>query len=211
MPDWRQADAARLLSGIWKRPDLLPSHPLLVVPPLTNDGQPAAALVRAAQDGDRRAFEALYERYVRLVHAVLLGTLDHDDVSDAAQDVFFRAWQQLGQLRDPEAFGPWLTTIARNAARMRRRSEPRHVPLPAALVSRETPVDAKLDAQHVLAELQSLPAKYRDPLMLRLVEGMSGVEIATLTGLTHGTVRVYLHEGMQLLRARLQSAAVDHD
>ncbi|HKH91294.1 MAG TPA: sigma-70 family RNA polymerase sigma factor [Gemmatimonadaceae bacterium] len=189
----------------------MPSQPLLDVPLRTNDGESSAALVRAAQDGDRQAFETLYDRYVRLVHAVLLGTLDSEDASDVAQDVFFRAWQQLNQLRDPEAFGPWLTTIARNAARMRHRAEPRHVPLTPSLVAGATSVEAKLDAQHVLAQLQSLPAKFRDPLMLRLVEGMSGVEIAALTGLTHGTVRVYLHEGMRLLRARLQSDAVDHD
>jgi RNA polymerase sigma-70 factor (ECF subfamily) len=170
-----------------------------------------AALVRAALDGDGDAFEVLHGRYVQLVHAVLLGRLDADEASDAAQDVFFRAWRQLGQLRDPDVFGAWLAAIARNVARMRVRAEPAHVPLPPELASNEPSVHAALDAEFILQQLRTLPAKLREPLTLRLVEGMSGVEIAELTGLTHGTVRVYLHEGMRMLRARLESQGVDHD
>jgi RNA polymerase sigma-70 factor, ECF subfamily len=177
----------------------------------TGDARPAAALVRAALDGDGQAFETLHGRYVRLVYAVLLGRLGADEASDAAQDVFFRAWRQLDRLRDPDAFGPWLAAIARNVARMRVRAAPVHVPLPPDLASREPSVHAALDAEYILKQLQTLPEKLREPLTLRLVEGMSGVEIAELTGLTHGTVRVYLHEGMQLLRARLQSHGADHD
>jgi len=48
-----------------------------------------------------------------------------------------------------------------------------------------------------------LPETYRETLILRLVEGMTGPEIATRTGLTHGSVRVNLHRGMQQLRAKL--------
>ena len=181
------------------------------VPSATADARPAAALVRAALDGDGQAFETLHDRYVRLVYAVLLGRLGADDASDAAQDVFLRAWQQLDQLRDPNAFGAWLVAIARNVARMRVRAEPVHVPLSPQLASSEPSVHAALDAEFILRQLQTLPEKLREPLTLRLVEGMSGVEIAELTSLTHGTVRVYLHEGMRMLRARLQSHGVDHD
>jgi len=179
------------------------------VPPATGDARSAAALVRAAQDGDGQAFETLHDRYVRLVYAVLLGKLGPDEASDAAQDVFFRAWRQLDQLRDPDAFGAWLCAIARNVARMRVRAAPVHVPLPAELASTEPSVHASLDAEFILDQLRTLPEKLREPLTLRLVDGMSGVEIAELTGLTHGTVRVYLHEGMRMLRARLQSHGID--
>jgi hypothetical protein len=53
-----------------------------------------------------------------------------------------------------------------------------------------------------------LPEAYREPLILRLVEGMTGPEIATRTGLTPGSVRVNLHRGMQMLRERLGKEAV---
>ena len=55
----------------------------------------------------------------------------------------------------------------------------------------------------MLAAIRRLPEAYREPLILRLVEGMTGPEIAVRTGLTPGSVRVNLHRGMQMLRAQL--------
>jgi RNA polymerase sigma-70 factor (ECF subfamily) len=68
--------------------------------------------------------------------------------------------------------------------------------------SRATQADAA-EAAQALAAIRALPEAYRDTLMLRLVEGMSGAEIAERTGLTAGSVRVNLHRGMQLLRDAL--------
>jgi RNA polymerase sigma-70 factor (ECF subfamily) len=55
----------------------------------------------------------------------------------------------------------------------------------------------------VLSAIRTLPIAYRETLTLRLVEGMTGPEIAARTGLTEGSVRVNLCRGMSLLRARL--------
>ncbi|MDQ3228674.1 MAG: hypothetical protein M3Q13_02915, partial [Pseudomonadota bacterium] len=63
--------------------------------------------------------------------------------------------------------------------------------------------DTRLEAQHALAAIRGLPQAYRETLMLRLVEGLSGPEISERTGLTPGTVRVNLHRGMGLLRRAL--------
>jgi len=54
-----------------------------------------------------------------------------------------------------------------------------------------------------MAVLRTLPETYRESLTLRLVEGMTGPEIAARLGLTHGSVRVNLHRGMRMLRERL--------
>jgi RNA polymerase sigma-70 factor, ECF subfamily len=167
-----------------------------------------AALVGAARDGDRVAFGALYERYARMVHGVLLASAQRDDVQDLVQDVFFRAMRQLHTLREPAAFGGWIATMARNEARMHRRSaKPTEdlsdqVPSPAAVQAHE------LGMLDVLRALRALPERYREPLTLRLVEQMGGEEIAARLGLTHGTVRVYLHHGIRLLRERLGEAHV---
>jgi RNA polymerase sigma-70 factor (ECF subfamily) len=59
----------------------------------------------------------------------------------------------------------------------------------------------------ILAVVRALPEPYREPLILRLVEGMTGPEIAARTGLTHGSVRVNLYRGMQLLRGKLAESA----
>jgi RNA polymerase sigma-70 factor (ECF subfamily) len=56
----------------------------------------------------------------------------------------------------------------------------------------------------VLAIVRELPDAYRETLILRLVEGMTGPEIAQRTGLSPGSVRVNLHRGMKLLRERLE-------
>jgi len=58
-------------------------------------------------------------------------------------------------------------------------------------------------AAEILEAVRSLPDAYRETLILRLVEGMTGPEIAARTGMTHGSVRVNLHRGMQQLRAKL--------
>jgi RNA polymerase sigma-70 factor, ECF subfamily len=64
-----------------------------------------------------------------------------------------------------------------------------------------------VEARAILDVIRSLPEAYREPLVLRLVEGMSGQEISERTGLTPASVRVNLHRGMKLLRARLEGVA----
>ncbi len=69
--------------------------------------------------------------------------------------------------------------------------------------SRTTNNADEREAALILAVVRALPEPYREPLILRLVEGMTGPEIAARTGLTHGSVRVNLCRGMQLLREKL--------
>ena len=73
-------------------------------------------IVCAARDGDRQAFSELYQRYRRAVHAVALSRVAACDAGDVVQDTFVIAMRQLRTLRNPEAFGGWLLTIARNRA-----------------------------------------------------------------------------------------------
>src|SRR5713226_772280 len=73
-------------------------------------------LVAAAREGDRGAFGALYQRYARMVHGILLGRVPVADVEDLVQDVFVRAMRQVHTLRDVNCFGGWLATVARNRA-----------------------------------------------------------------------------------------------
>jgi RNA polymerase sigma-70 factor (ECF subfamily) len=159
------------------------------------------ALVAAAQRGDRAAFEALYWRYVRTVHGILLSRVPRPAVEDLVQDVFVTALQQLPALREPAAFAGWLAAIARNRATDHLRRAPRTTELPADLAAA---VSDHLEAARILAAIRLLPEAYRETLTLRLVEGMTGPEIAACTGLTEGSVRVNLHRGMKQLRERLE-------
>lgn len=160
-------------------------------------------LARAAQEGDKTAFGVLYERYARMIHGLMLSRVPRADVDDLVQDVFLAAWNRLAGLREPAAFGGWLATIARNrAVDFHRQSGEPPVELPADLAAHDdTPERA--DAMKLLALVRALPEAYRETLVLRLVEGMTGPEIAARTGLTAASVRVNLHRGMKLLREKL--------
>jgi RNA polymerase sigma-70 factor, ECF subfamily len=127
------------------------------------------------------------------------------EVDDLVQDVFLSAMDRLPSLREAAAFPGWLASIARNRATdfLRRR----HVPTEALID--EPPAhdgDARA-ALAVLSEIRALPEAYRETLVLRLVEGLTGPEIAERTGLTHASVRVNLHRGMKQLRMRLDRSS----
>ena len=160
-------------------------------------------LVHAARNGDAASVRLLYMRFARVVHGLLLGYVQHADAEDLTQDVFQTALQRLSELREPAAFPGWLLRIARNAA-LNRVRQPRAVDIDTSAMVYSSPgPDTHLEAQHALAAIRGLPEAYRETLMLRLVEGLSGPEISERTGLTPGTVRVNLHRGMGMLRRSL--------
>ncbi|HXN51515.1 MAG TPA: sigma-70 family RNA polymerase sigma factor [Candidatus Acidoferrum sp.] len=171
------------------------------------DERDVVSLVAAAREGDQGAFGQLYERYARMVHGILLARVPVVDVEDLVQDVFVRAMRQVHTLRDVNCFGGWLATVARNRANDYHRRSVELVEL-----NEEAPNQAREkrksdepgdDGAAILGVIRGLPEAYRETLILRLVEGMTGPEIAERTGLTAGSVRVNLHRGMQMLREKL--------
>ena len=170
-------------------------------------------LVSAARGGDRTAFGLLYNRYARMVHGILLSRVPPHEVDDLVQEVFLLALRQLPSLRDAARFGGWLATITRNRAndyfRKALGSEKTFEPVSQGLAESGGPPDqasdpaAEQEAAAILAAIRTLPEPYREPLILRLVEGMNGPEIAARTGLKPGSVRVNLFRGMQMLREKL--------
>jgi RNA polymerase sigma-70 factor, ECF subfamily len=165
------------------------------------DSATDADLVVSAQQGNRDAFGALYERFAPMVHGVILSRGAVEDVDDLVQDVFVTALERLHTLRAAAAFPGWLAAIARNRVTDRLRMT---LALPLTEEMQASTDEPDLDARAVLALIRTLPDAYRETLTLRLVEGMTGPEIAARTGLTEGSVRVNLHRGMGRLRAKLQ-------
>ena len=160
-----------------------------------------ARLVRDAQRGDRAAFADLYQRFARMVHGIVLARTVRTEVDDVVQDVFVTALERLADLRDPAAFGGWLAAIARHRATDYRRRTPITESLVDDVAAPRDP--DHLEARAILDAVRTLPDAYRETLILRLVEGMTGAEIADRTGLTAASVRVNLHRGMRLLREKL--------
>lgn len=171
-----------------------------------------SALVLAARQGDRAAFGGLYTRYARMVHGILLAKVPAEDVDDLVQDVFLKAMPRLGDLRDVSRFGPWLAAITRNRANDYHRQNRAVAAVTESLSDDEDKIPAAsnvsdAEAAMILVYVRGLSETYRETLILRLVEGMTGPEIAARTGLTPGSVRVNLHRGMQQLREKLSQAA----
>ena len=169
-------------------------------------------LVRAAQEGDTSAFGSLYSRYAKMVHGILLARVPHTEVDDLVQDVFLQALPRLKALRDLTRFGGWLAAITRNRANDYHRHS--HTVAGSAKLVAEDEVEVLesstpggLHAETVLEIIRTLPETYRETLIFRLVEGMTGPEIAARTGMTAGSVRVNLHRGMQQLRDKLGNPA----
>jgi RNA polymerase sigma-70 factor, ECF subfamily len=160
-----------------------------------------ARLVRNAQRGDRAAFAELYQRFARMVHGIVLARTVRTEVDDVVQDVFVAALERIGDLREPAAFGGWLAAIARHRATDQRRRGPITESLVDDVAAPRDP--DYLQARAILDAVRALPDAYRETLILRLVEGMTGAEIADRTGLTAASVRVNLHRGMKLLREKL--------
>lgn len=156
-------------------------------------------MVTAARRGDRAAFAELYRRFHRAVHGVVLARVQYRDAADLVQDVFAAALERLPQLGEPAAFPGWLLAIARNRAidhlRVQRPTD--------ELTDVPSEVPRGAEVAQVLAALRALPEAYHETMILRLVEGLTGPEIAEQTGLSPGSVRVNLHRGMKLLRDRL--------
>ena len=157
-------------------------------------------LVRAVLDGDREGFGRLYDLYAPLVHGILLARVPRAEVDDLVQDIFLHAFKKLHTLRDSSAFGPWIAMIARNRAVDYYRRSRETVELTDEVRGTDK---QESQAAEILELIRGLPEAYRETLVLRLVEGMTGPEIAARTGLTAPSVRVNLHRGMKLLREKL--------
>jgi RNA polymerase sigma-70 factor (ECF subfamily) len=163
-------------------------------------------LIRAARAGDRVAYGRLYDRFAPMVHGLLLTRVARDAVDDLVQDVFLKAMVELKKLRNDVHFGAWIAAIARNRAVDHYRRV-REVPDEDEIAESAVPESstARAEARAALSVLRSLPEAYRETLALRLVEGMTGPEIAARTGRSHDSVRVNLHRGLKLLRERLRN------
>ena len=169
-----------------------------------------ARIVRAASVGGMAAapaFAEIHRRFVRVVHGIALARVGPGDAEDVTQDVFVRVHRALPTLSDAVAFPAWICKLARNVAEDHARATVRCVPTTALRqdVAARVPPEADEELrERVLRVLPKLPDAYRETLLLRLAEGLTGPEIADRTGLTPGSVRVNLCRGMEMLRALLR-------
>ena len=166
-------------------------------------------LARFALDRDEAAFEALVARHGPMVLGTCRRMLtDPRDVEDAFQATFLVLARRAGSIRDPDRLGPWLHGVARRVAARARALATRRAAIerPGGEDRAVAPAPS-LEADELRSaldeELARLPEKYRAPLVLCYLEGLTHDEAARHLRWPVGTVRSRLAGGRDRLRARL--------
>jgi RNA polymerase sigma-70 factor (ECF subfamily) len=174
----------------------------------SSDGE----LLRRIGDGDRDAFDVLYQRFVRPVFALALRRLgDRGRAEDATQETFASVWRSAKSYRPERGPGaPWLYAVARNAIvdRTRVRSEPPTNPPEEASSELGPSEQAERSwlAWRVHAALQSLPEHERALLELAYWGGLSQSEIADFLNIPLGTVKTRTRSALNRLADVMEEA-----
>ncbi len=167
-------------------------------------------LVRGAQRGDRRAFEALARQTARLVGSIALSRLGRpDEIDDVLQEVFTRAWANLDRLREPSKFSSWIYGIAKWVCSERLAERARAASGSSFEFERASGAEPDERREELLQAVEELPEIYRETLMMLYFEERSYAEIAAALGITRAAVNFRLTKARSLLRRRL--AEVSHD
>ncbi|MEX0736273.1 MAG: sigma-70 family RNA polymerase sigma factor [Bacteroidota bacterium] len=168
-------------------------------------------LITLFQQGERGAFRILVERYHARIKNLIYSIFHEPDIiDDLAQEVFIKAYEALPQFRFQSSFYTWLYRIAVNKSRdeLRRRKVRRLFSLQSMMESRDQELTSKMvthpeerEVQELIARgLQSLPEKFRLPIVLKDIEGRSYEEIAEIMDCEIGTVKSRLSRARAMLR-----------
>jgi RNA polymerase sigma-70 factor (ECF subfamily) len=172
-------------------------------------------LITRFQQGEEQVFRFLVERYKERIRNLIYSILnDRDIVDDISQEVFIRVYRALPRFRFQSSFYTWLYRIAVNRSRdeLRRRKIRRFFSLQAmmedgggAIESQMSVVMEDSSVQESIAKgLQSLPEKYRVPIILKDIDGLSYEEMAGVMKCEIGTVKSRLSRGRSMLRDYLK-------
>ena len=178
-------------------------------------------IIRDARAGDLDACRQIHEMYARRILSFIYKMVDsREDAEDLAQNVFLRAFRDLGSLQDTERFEPWLFRIARNEvyqAYRKRRSEPalreQEPPERESESKPFDPADDRLTPQGKMLNeelgaairrvLTSLPPKLREVFVLAVIHEKSYAEISEIVGRSLLSVKTDIFRARQHARKTL--------
>jgi len=165
---------------------------------------PDLLLVERARGRDPRAFETLTRRYNRRLYRIARSILtDSSAAEEAVRAAHVRAYTNLDRYEPAGKFGAWLARLAFNEALNLRRhpspGSPRAAVQPGASVPGEG-AEETIGRQQLEDAIDALPEVFRTVLVLRVVEDLSGVEVAVCLGLNETTVRTRLYRAQQRLK-----------
>ena len=181
--------------------------------PLADNTEADLPIIEGVRGRDRYAFEEMVRRHGRWVRGVIFGVLgDRDRVDDVAQQVWVSVWQRIGELREVKLWRTWLYRLSRNAAidagreiTRRRRQQAEAGPPPVTRPM--TPDGATMaDERHraVLDAIQGLPALYREPFVLRHLNGWTYQQIGAALDMPTDSVETRLVRARRFLREALK-------
>ena len=173
-------------------------------------------LVARMRVGDAEALRQVIERYQQRVFALVFGIVrDRHEVEDVAQEVFLKVFLRIHAFDGRSKFYTWLYRVAANAAKDHLKKRRRR---PSVALDEDAGIPDETDGPRERAVVEesrrmvrqaiaALPARYREVLALRELEGMSYNEIARILKLSIGTVESRLHRARARLKRRLESHA----
>lgn len=167
-----------------------------------------ANIVHRCRNGERAAFEELFEMYHPRLKYYVRRLDGGDSTDDILQDVWLRVIKKIGKLNNIESFGVWLYRIARNTVYDRFRRKDRFVRLPEEeelpVSGCDEPVFDANDAEQLHRSLNKLKPHHREVLTLCFLEQMPYESIAEVTECNPGTVRSRIFYAKQSLRQEME-------
>jgi RNA polymerase sigma-70 factor (ECF subfamily) len=163
-----------------------------------------ATIVETCLAGDGWAYAGLVRLYGKRVYAICLAMTGRpEDAEDLMQETFMRGFTELGSLRNHDAFGPWVGTIARNVCRnFLKKSGNREQDIELAA---DCPTKAADDLSDLREALGKLPEQHRLPLMLYYLDGRSTEHLAVSLKISREAVHTRLSRARRELRRLLES------
>jgi len=157
-----------------------------------------------------------YEALVKALHGDLYRyaywlTHDKQVAEDIVQETFLRAWRALDSLKDEKAAKSWLITILRreNARRFERKRFEMSEYEEAAVIDKSSTSNEQEIENHWLRErIAQMPEEYREPLVLQVIGGFSGEEIASMLSLNKNTVMTRLFRARNQLKEALDDKTI---
>ncbi|HEY7546050.1 MAG TPA: sigma-70 family RNA polymerase sigma factor [Blastocatellia bacterium] len=174
----------------------------------TTEGQ----MIEDCQQGDRDAFQRLFETYKDRVYSIALHFSGNDSSArDITQQVFLKLFTTISQFRRDAEFTTWLYRIVTNCCIDEQRKNRRFLPFTDGMEVRNFMARASQEAsylKHQIADsvkeaISGLSPKLRLPILLKYVEGFSYEEIAEAMGCSIGTVSSRLNRGHKILARKL--------
>jgi RNA polymerase sigma-70 factor, ECF subfamily len=170
-------------------------------------------VIEACQEGDRAAFQLLFETYKDRVFSIAVYSSGGDRAvaDDITQQIFLKLFTAIRQFRGESEFTTWLYRLVVNACLDERRRRRRLLPWGDTVAmsnpSEKKPQEkqyARLEvAEAVRSAIGELKPKFRLPILLKYIEGLSYEEIAAVMGCSKGTVASRLNRGHSQLAKRL--------